>query len=71
MWGTFLTLFCLFTGWGEHKDAYGWLRAGEDVWVDRELNFSGDSAHNSLQRFPALLITNYSPSITQDTHTKN
>jgi hypothetical protein len=31
MWDTFLILFCLFTGLGEHVDAYGWLRAGEDM----------------------------------------
>jgi hypothetical protein len=26
-----LILFSLFTGLGEHKDAYGWLRSREDM----------------------------------------
>jgi hypothetical protein len=26
-----LILFCLSTGWGEHKDAHGWLRIAEDM----------------------------------------
>jgi hypothetical protein len=28
---TILILFCLSTGWREHKDAHGWLRAAEDM----------------------------------------
>jgi hypothetical protein len=28
---TILILFSLFIGWGEHKDAYGWLCSREDM----------------------------------------
>jgi hypothetical protein len=28
---TILILFLSFTGWGQQEDAYGWLRAGEDM----------------------------------------
>jgi hypothetical protein len=28
---TVLILFHLFTGWGEHEEAHGWLCAGEDL----------------------------------------
>jgi hypothetical protein len=31
MWDMFLILFCLFTGLGEHTDAYEWLCAEEDM----------------------------------------
>jgi hypothetical protein len=55
MWGTFLILFCLFAGLGEYMDAYGWLRAGEDMCrLLQNLIFSRDSATSSLQHFPAL-----------------
>jgi hypothetical protein len=28
---TVLILFCFVAGWGEQKDAYGWLCTGEDM----------------------------------------
>jgi hypothetical protein len=61
---TFLILFCLFTGCGEHSDAYGWLRIGEDMYglpqnlisheIVRTILFS------VLQRLLSLLPPHYS-----------
>jgi hypothetical protein len=64
MWGTFSDFILFVHRFGRTQGCL-WMASSwrGHVWIAMEFNFSGDSAQNTLQRFPVLLISNYSPSV--------